>query len=145
MEEDTARNPKLFSLLSNATRLIQTCARPHLRPGTDCAVCTDGYSPGYFHSCKSCEGDSRRSALYAVSAVGAAVLLAVVFVTAKLVSAVETTPSDKTPSRWQQRRSVWQSRMKKMLPLTAIKIVVVVWQIVTQVCLLALTDDKTFG
>ncbi|CAM9835821.1 unnamed protein product, partial [Ectocarpus sp. 12 AP-2014] len=100
--------------------------------GPYCAVCTAGFSPGYFHSCKSCEGDSRRRAFYVVSAVGALVLLAVVLLAAKLVSVVETTPSSKAPSRWQQKRSVWQARMKKILPLTAIKIVVVVWQIVTQ-------------
>ncbi|CBJ31472.1 conserved unknown protein [Ectocarpus siliculosus] len=100
--------------------------------GPYCAVCTAGFSPGYFHSCKSCMGDSRRRAFYVVSAVGVLVLLAVVFMAAKLVSVVETTPSSKAPSRWQQKRSVWQARMKKILPLTAIKIVVVVWQIVTQ-------------
>lgn len=90
-------------------------------------------------------GDSRRRAFYVVSAVGALVLLAVVFLAAKLVSVVETTPSSKAPSRWQQKRSVWQARMKKILPLTAIKIVVVVWQIVTQVCSSALTVEKTCG
>ncbi|CAN0467021.1 unnamed protein product, partial [Ectocarpus sp. 8 AP-2014] len=30
--------------------------------GPYCAVCTAGFSPGYFHSCKSCMGDSRRRA-----------------------------------------------------------------------------------
>lgn len=34
---------------------------------------------------------------------------------------------------WQQTCAVWQERMRKMFPLTAVKIVVVVWQIVTQV------------
>lgn len=60
-------------------------------------------------------------------------LLAAAFLVAKLVSVVKTGPPECAQSRWQKKCSEWQARMKKIVPLTAVKIVVVVWQIVTQV------------
>ena len=103
----------------------------------DCAVCTEGFSPGYAHTCKSCLGDSKRRALAVISAIALLALVAATFLVAKLVSVVETGPpsgEDKEQSHWQRRCSLWQARMRKTVPLTAVKIVVVVWQIVTQVC-----------
>lgn len=35
---------------------------------------------------------------------------------------------------WKEKWSVWQECVRENFPLTAVKIVVVVWQIVTQVC-----------
>ncbi|CAN0056334.1 unnamed protein product, partial [Scytosiphon promiscuus] len=100
--------------------------------GPYCAVCTAGYSPGYAHTCKSCLGDSKRRALGIIASIATVALVALAFLVAKLVSVVETGPPVKAQSRWQQKCSVWQQRMRNTVPLTAVKIVVVVWQIVTQ-------------
>lgn len=109
---------------------------PQSRPKyKDCAVCTENYSPGYSHTCKSCMGGNRTRALAVITAIAMVALVAVTFLVANLVSVVDTGPPDeaKAQSRWQQRCSLWQARMRKTVPLTAVKIVVVVWQIVTQV------------
>lgn len=44
----------------------------------------------------------------------------------------------KVQGAWQKKWGAWQERVRKNFPLTAVKIVVVVWQIVTQVCMFLL-------
>ncbi|CAM9844184.1 unnamed protein product [Scytosiphon promiscuus] len=100
--------------------------------GPYCAVCKKGYSPGYSYTCKSCFGDSKRRALGTTAVIATVATAAAIFLVAKLLSVVETGAPAKTQSRWQQKCSEWQARMRTRVPLNAFKIMVVVWQIVTQ-------------
>ncbi|CAM9448508.1 unnamed protein product, partial [Hapterophycus canaliculatus] len=100
--------------------------------GPYCAVCVAGYSPGYSYTCKSCLGDNRRRALGVTAGIAAIAAAAAIFMVVKLSSVVEAGPPTKLKSRWQQKCSEWQARMRRRVPLTAFKIMVVVWQIVTQ-------------
>ncbi|CAM9183884.1 unnamed protein product, partial [Ectocarpus sp. 12 AP-2014] len=102
--------------------------------GPYCAVCAAGYSPGYSRTCKSCMGDSKKSALVFAAAIGALALAAVVALVSRLVSVVEVGPRQQQQGSkgWRRTCSAWQARVRQTVPLTAVKIVVVVWQIVTQ-------------
>ncbi|CAM9935287.1 unnamed protein product [Ectocarpus sp. 6 AP-2014] len=108
------------------------CAEGYIGPY--CAVCSAGYSPGYSRTCKSCMGDSKKSALVFAAAIGALALAAVVALVSRLVSVVEVGPRQQQQGSkgWRRTCSAWQARVRQTVPLTAVKIVVVVWQIVTQ-------------
>lgn len=85
-------------------------------------------------------GDSKRTAVGITSAIAVVALVAMALLVAKLVSIVESGGEAGKNAKlrnggggWQQRLSKLQARVKKMVSLSAVKIVVVVWQIVTQV------------
>lgn len=114
---------------------LPTETLPTTTTTADCAVCAAGYSPGYSRTCKSCMGDSKKSALAIAAVIGALALAVVVALVARLVSVVEVGPPQQQGSKkWRRTCSAWQARVRQTVPLTAVKIVVVVWQIVTQVC-----------
>ena len=69
---------------------------PHFSPAippslqlSDCAVCQEGYSPGYSHTCKSCLGGRGKRAVGVMSVIFGLVLLAAGLIIARLVSVVE--------------------------------------------------------
>lgn len=59
------------------------------------------------------------------------VVLVIALAIADLVTVVE---QDDTASSWENRLQSYRNRLVEAIPLTAIKIVLVAWQIITQVC-----------
>ena len=103
---------------------------------TDCAVCAEGYAPTVSYDCRECSDADKPSALglvvamFVVLAIGAVVLLA------QLVRAIDSGCVEETDiARGSvERRCIhWKTVLTKVFPLTAVKIVVVVWQIISQV------------
>ena len=110
-----------------------------------CAVCSDTYAPGLGFSCHKCEGPSGESA----KAVGGIVFVVVVVIVALILmdfagfigdDGVED--ADEAKPRTCKRGINWVSSViAKSVPLTALKTVIVVWQIITQVsCALKVSD-----
>lgn len=110
----------------------------HSLTAADCAVCGNDSAAGYAYSCHKCSGD------YAVAATGfgVAVLVAVLLVVAVFVSDLVRVVGDEAREEDDGRgtRRCWESMfvschtvIVKAFPLTAVKTVVVVWQITTQV------------
>lgn len=113
------------------------CTTPRFDVRVDCAICADGYAPGVAYSCHECSGGGSRWAL------GFTIFLSLVMVVmARLLFshlrsvAQERTEEDTDVARgfWRQKYWYCQTFLVKMLPLTAIKIVITVWQIISQVC-----------
>lgn len=118
----------------------------HCRPTTvaDCAACAQGFAPGVAFSCRKCSGSTMQSAI----GLAVVMFLVVLPMAALLFSSLgslmkegeeeeedEDDEDVKLAQRtWKQRYWSWQRLVVKMLPLTAIKIVVTVWQIISQVC-----------
>lgn len=104
----------------------------------DCAVCTDGYAAGSSYSCTKCSGAIGRSASWLAAVILVVAVLIAIAAVAYLVGMVgEGGDGDRDEGgarlslarKWSSCRAV----IVKALPLTGIKTVVVVWQIVTQV------------
>ena len=90
---------------------------------TDCSVCEDDYAATLAFTCAKCSGSSRIALLVVVViSTGAAAVMAV-YLTAFLVSMEPT----------EARMTRPYVKLLKHLPLQAIKILVVLWQILTQV------------
>ena len=90
---------------------------------TDCSVCEDGYSSTLAFTCNECSGSSRIALLVVVVvAIGVAAVMAA-YLTAFLVS------MEKTEARMTRP----YVKLLNYLPLPAIKIIIVLWQILTQV------------
>lgn len=107
-----------------------------LAAGADCAVCAEHFSARIGYSCEECSERTRRLAVGLVVAALVVVLLAAALVLKDLGSALK----DDTGEGMDVRRglvarkcSMFMGSLMKVLPLRAIKIVVVVWQIVSQV------------
>lgn len=115
--------------------LVDVCPSP--TAVADCAVCAEGFAPGIAYSCRQCSEGITRSAVALVVAAGLVGLLLTVLLLSYLGKATNDTAEEnpETPHRvlgqqcWSCRRA-----LGKMLPLTSIKIVVTVWQIISQVC-----------
>lgn len=98
----------------------------------DCAVCADGYAPGIAYSCRECSGDIIISAV----AVCLVVLLLVIVLLSYLGTVVHDgaqTGRDFDICLWKKKCWSCQASILKTFPLTSVKIVVTVWQIVSQV------------
>ena len=109
---------------------------------SDCAVCTEGFAPGIAYRCRECSKGAKRLALGLSAVVGLAVLLLGALLCWRLgtVDNERKEEHDVVPlSAWEQRRWSCQTLPVKILPLSAIKIVVTVWQIIHQVCRLRLS------
>lgn len=106
---------------------LHDCA---VRRAEDCAVCTDGYASGSSYSCHECSGAAGRSATWLAAL---ALVVAVVVLVGLVSDLVRVVDDNATRTVWGRRRSDCRRFVKKAFPLTAIKTVVVVWQIVTQV------------
>lgn len=95
----------------------------------DCAVCAEGYAPGVLSSCHECSTDDRRWTVgLGMAALSLAVLVVVVMVTYTLRGR-----RGEGSNRCSRNLKCCQNFVGRALPLSAIKIVVVVIQITTQV------------
>lgn len=85
----------------------------------DCAVCSDGYAESLSYTCSSCS--DRKASVMAMVALPITVVLCVAFL-GYMVS--------KEREAWPAGRLHW---LKRLLPLQSLKIMIVVWQILTEV------------
>ena len=116
---------------------LNTAPPPHPESPfvADCAVCSEGFAPGIAYSCRECTRTTTTSAVSLAVAVGLAVLL----FAALLVSRLGNVAHSRTEEGIEMDRSLWNkcwscgAFLVNMLPSVAIKIVVTVWQIVSQV------------
>lgn len=107
---------------------------PFRRPHADCASCVAEYAQGFSYSCRSCEGDDKVIPITVFCLSLATALGVVALVTGDLLRVLD--PSRPLEELSLLPNSVCESvasRFSDSVPLTAFKIVVVVWQIVTQV------------
>lgn len=93
-------------------------------PTTDCAVCSENYAMGVSNTCEKCPEGNGDIALMVVTGFIAAVLGV-----ALCVGVIWHLVSRETD----YARQGMVACVKKHLPLQALKIVIVVWQILTQV------------
>lgn len=103
----------------------------------DCAVCAEGFAPGVAYSCRKCSGSAKKFALALASVVGLAMfLLAGLLLWYMGRVAIENSGGSMEIARggWGQNGRSCRSFPLKLLPVTAMKIVVTVWQIIYQVC-----------
>lgn len=103
----------------------------------DCAVCDQGFAPATAYSCRECSSSSKKLAVGLSTLAAFCVTLVAALIGWRLGSvAREISPDDEEVARSSQDPKRWSCRTfpMRMLPLTAIKIVVTVWQILYQVC-----------
>lgn len=97
---------------------------------SDCSACTGGYAAAVMYTCSDCSAN--RGLVFGVVVLVIAVLLlfTVIFYLTKkeLGVGANRTTADRGAA------SGTLHRLKHLLPLHAVKIIVVVWQILTQVC-----------
>lgn len=102
------------------------CMRVAVSTFTDCAVCDTDYSPSLAHTCTECSS-SRRQRLMAATAIAA--IVAVLAIVAIFQYMVSTDLQHRTTR-------CFHSKVLRAVPVQSLKIIVVVWQILTQVCTL---------
>ncbi|CAM9755964.1 unnamed protein product [Ectocarpus fasciculatus] len=90
--------------------------------GPYCAVCETGYSSSLAHTCTRCSS-SRRQGLMAATIIGALVAVLMIVLVCRYVLSAEL---EEEKTGWFHRRVL------RVVPLQALKIIVVVWQILTQ-------------
>ncbi|CAN0193529.1 unnamed protein product, partial [Ascophyllum nodosum] len=105
------------------------CAKGYAGPY--CAACAEGYFSGFQYSCHSCQGSDKWTAFGGALAVLVVVMFVVVFGVAFLVAVIDR-PTSGRNGKWGRRVSNLRNGLVRAIPLTAIKIVVVSWQIITQ-------------
>lgn len=104
----------------------------------DCAVCKDNYAPGIAHSCHKCSGRSLGSAVGLVLLTLMVILGGLAVAVAYLVALVRVGGSAEEEQEaprgcWKWRLGSCHSFLRKVFPVTSMKVIVVVWQILTQV------------
>ena len=103
---------------------------------TDCSSCSDGFVKAFDGSCHDCSETSSKIAVAVVSAVSVVLLLTAIIIWRHLGRGVEGDvrgPPGTLEGFLQRKITFFHQIMLKALPLTAIKITVVVWQVVFQV------------
>ncbi|CAM9479810.1 unnamed protein product [Ectocarpus fasciculatus] len=90
--------------------------------GPYCAVCGDGYSPSLAHTCTRCSS-SRRQGLMVATVFAALVAVGAIVATFRYLLSTEV-----------EERNIgcFHRRIFRAIPLQAFKIIIVVWQILTQ-------------
>ena len=112
---------------------------------SDCAVCANGYAPGSNYRCHRCSESTRRAgAGAAVVMIVASVLLLIVAVWDVKRVAFDGPENEIYRSGWQRNMSSCIEVMRKAFPLVALKIVLVVWQIITQVRIIVI-NTRSFN
>lgn len=96
----------------------------------DCAVCADGYARGVLSSCHECSTETRRWVVALATAVLALAILVVIMVVARTIRRERGEGSNGCSRIYM----CCHKFLARGIPLSAIKIVVVVVQIITQVC-----------
>ncbi|CAN0245080.1 unnamed protein product [Ascophyllum nodosum] len=99
--------------------------------GPYCATCDEGYGSGFQYSCHSCQGSAKWAAIGGAIAVLVVVIFVVALGVAYLVGVVDRPTSDRRGT-WERRFSNFRDGLVRAIPFTAIKIVFVSWQIITQ-------------
>ena len=100
----------------------------------DCAVCAEGFAPGIAYSCREC---SRGVTIWAVALMAAFVIASLLLTTVVLVHVGGGVPDESVEmgqSSRMRKCSSCRASIAQIIPFTAIKIVVTVWQIISQVC-----------
>ena len=103
----------------------------------DCATCDEGYGSGFQYSCHSCQGSDKWTAIGGAIAVLVVVIFVVTLGVTYLVGVVDR-PISEIIGRWERRISSFRDGLIRATPLAAIKILLVSWQIITQVNFAAL-------
>ena len=109
---------------------------PSMNPDSDCSVCAEGFSRGIAYSCRKCSKAAFGSAIGVWSTMAVVVLLVAAVLFKSLVTVVgdDTARTNDSPDGFSRSKCAsFQDLAKKAFPISAIKIVVVVWQIVFQV------------
>ena len=112
--------------------LVPPPSRMHDLSSKDCAACAEGYVSGYQYSCHSCQGSDKWTAIGGAVVVLVVVMFVVVFGVSSLVGVIDRPISERS-GKWERRISNFRNGLVRAIPLTAIKIVLVSWQIITQV------------
>lgn len=97
----------------------------------DCAACDTGYAQGSKYSCFSCTGEKKDIAV-AWAVMAPLLLLAVGVVVVWDLTGVRG-QSDQRGGKFWERIAFFRHRFVEALPMASVKILVVIWQIVTQV------------
>lgn len=120
--------------------------------GADCAVCADGYARGTSYSCHRCSHESVQSAVGIMVVVSSAILLIAAILISHMWSVVhekdegeEKREEERSGSSWGRKFQNCRAMVVRVVPLTAIKIVITVWQIVYQVCGWVLPSRRDVG
>ena len=103
----------------------------------DCAACNKGYGSGFQYSCNSCQGSDKWASIGGAVAVLVVAMVVVAMGLAHLVGVVDRPISERS-GMWERRVLNFRDGLVRAIPLTAIKIVLVTWQIITQVNFVAL-------
>ena len=98
----------------------------------DCAACDEGYGSGFQYSCSSCQGSHKWAGIGGAVAVSVVAIVVVALGVAYLVGVVDRPISERSVM-WERRILNFRDGLVRAIPLTAIKIVLVAWQIITQV------------
>lgn len=94
----------------------------------DCAVCADDYAWGEGYTCIEC----RNATAHTTQVLGIVVLVILAGVLARVLQYLVSLPrptSGRNMSRWQR----YITRAYQAIPIQAIKIIIVAWQIITEV------------
>ena len=102
----------------------------------DCAACPEGYGSGFQYSCHSCQGSDKWAGIGGAVAVLVVGMVVVSLGVAYLVGVVGRPISERS-GMWERRVFNFRDGLLRAIPFTAIKIVLVSWQIITQVKLVA--------
>ena len=103
----------------------------------DCAACAEGYDSGFLYSCHSCRGSDKWVGIGGAVTVLVVAMVVTALGVAYLVGVVDRPISERN-GMWERRVLNFQDGLVRAIPLTAIKIVLVSWQIITQVKFVAL-------
>ena len=98
----------------------------------DCATCDEGYGSGFQYSCSSCQGSYKWAGIGGAVAVLVVAMVVVALGVAYLVGVVDRPISERS-GVWERRILNFRDGLVRAIPLTATKIVLVSWQIITQV------------
>lgn len=126
--------------LTAALRMLPRC----LSHDTDCAVCAKGFAPGASHRCHACSGDVRGLVTGLTTAGLVLVLLLVIIAVHSLLKPVSEGVQEGQDGEycwWPRMISSLHKAVIRAIPFTAVRIVVVILQIVIQVR--TLKNDNT--
>ncbi|CAB1096488.1 unnamed protein product [Ectocarpus sp. CCAP 1310/34] len=101
------------------------CASGYMGPceeGEDCSVCETGFAPSLAHTCTRCSS-SRRQGLLAVAVIAALVAVFAIVTIFKYLLSTEVDEGN---------AGCFHRRILRAVPVQTLKIIVVVWQILTQ-------------
>ena len=98
----------------------------------DCAACDEGYGSGFLYSCHSCQESDKWVGIGGAVAVLVVAMVVFTLGVTYLVGVVDR-PISERGGMWERRILNFRDGLVRAIPLTAIKIVLVLWQIITQV------------